>query len=327
MRRREFINLLGGAVVGWPLGTRAQAAAMPVIGFLNSASPGPAASFVAAFREGLQKAGYLEGRNVQIEYRWAEGEYDRLPALVADLIHHGISVIAATGGLVAAQAAEAATSTIPVLFIAGFDPVQEGLVSNLNHPGGNATGVSVYTTELGRKRLDLLRKLLPDVTRMAMLVNPNSISTKIERKDLEEAARLMGIQLFVVEASAAGDFEQAFGEIAKQNAGALIVSADPFFTSQRGQIVALASRHALPTSYPWSEYTRDGGLMSYGPSLAWAYGQIGTYAGDILKGVKPSELPIQLPMQFHLTLNLKVAKSLGLTVPPELLALADEIIE
>jgi putative ABC transport system substrate-binding protein len=327
MRRREFINLLRGAVLVLPLSARAQASTMPVIGFLNSASPGSAAPFVAAFRLGLEKAGLLEDRDFKIEYRWAEGEYDRLPALVADLIHRDVAVIAATGGLVAARAAEAATSTIPVLFIAGFDPVQEGLVSNLYQPTGNATGVSVYTAELGRKRLDLLRKLLPDLARVAMLVNPNSISTELERKDLEEASGIMGIQLSVVEANVAGDLDRAFGEVIKQNVGALLVSADPFFTSQRSQIVALASHYALPTSYPWSEYARDGGLMSYGTSLTWAYGQIGLYAGDVLKGAKPSELPIQLPMQFHMTINLKVAKSLGLRVPPELLALADETIE
>jgi len=333
MRRRKFITVLGGTAVAWSLGAQAQAQAqaqtstMPVIGFLNSTSPGPAAPFVAAFRDGLKNAGYVEGRNVLIEYRWAEGDYNRLPALVQGLIDRKVSLIAATGGLVAAQAAEAATSTVPILFIAGFDPVHEGLVSNLNHPGGNATGVSVYTAELGTKRLDLLRKLLPDMSRIAILVNPQSISTEIEKKDLEHAAVIMGLQLSIIEARTDADFEKAFGDASRQKVGALIVSADPFFTSRRARIVALAARYALPTSYPWSEYAREGGLMSYGPSLGWAYAQIGKYAGDILKGARPNDLPIQLPMQFHMMINLKAAKTLGLTVPPNLLALADDVIE
>ena len=327
MRRREFITVVGGAAAMWSLGARAQTSSLPVIGFLNSASPGPAATLVAAFRQALERAGFIEGRNIAIEYRWADGEYDRLPALAADLVRDGVTVIAATGGLVAAQAAEAATKTIPVLFIAGLDPIREGLASNLNHPGGNATGVSVYTAELGRKRLDLLRKLLPDVTKIAMLVNPGSISTVIEEKDLEDAASIMGLQLAFVGAGADSEFEKAFSDAVNQKAAALIVSADPFFTSRRGQIITLAAHHALPASYPWSQYTQDGGLMSYGPSLAWAYGQIGAYAADILRGSKPGDLPIQLPTQFQMSINLKVAKSLGLIVSPELVAVADEVIE
>ena len=327
MRRREFITVVGGAAAMWSLGARAQTSSLPVIGFLNSASPGPAATLVAAFRQALERAGFIEGRNIAIEYRWADGEYDRLPALAADLVRDGVTVIAATGGLVAAQAAEAATKTIPVLFIAGLDPIREGLASNLNHPGGNATGVSVYTAELGRKRLDLLRKLLPDVTKIAMLVNPGSISTVIEEKDLEDAASIMGLQLAFVGAGADSEFEKAFSDAVNQKAAALIVSADPFFTSRRGQIITLAAHHALPASYPWSQYTQDGGLMSYGPSLAWAYGQIGAYAADILRGSKPGDLPIQLPTQFQMSINLMVAKSLGLIVSPELLAIADEVIE
>jgi putative ABC transport system substrate-binding protein len=206
-------------------------------------------------------------------------------------------------------------------------PIREGLASNLNHPGGNATGVSVYTAELGRKRLDLLRKLLPDVTKIAMLVNPGSISTVIEEKDLEDAASIIGLQLAFVGAGADSEFDKAFSDAVNQKAAALIVSADPFFTSRRGQIITLAAHHALPASYPWSQYTQDGGLMSYGPSLAWAYGQIGAYAADILKGSKPGDLPIQLPTQFQMSINLMVAKSLGLIVSPELLAIADEVIE
>jgi putative ABC transport system substrate-binding protein len=327
MKRREFIKLLSGTTVMWPLRTRAQTSTVPVVGFLNSTSPGPAAVLAASFLQALEKAGFVEGQNVALEYRWADGKYERLPALAADLIRRKVAVIAATGGLVAAQAAEAATKTIPILFIAGFDPIREGLVSNLNHPGGNATGVSVYTAELGRKRIDLLRKLLPTISKVAILVNPGSISTAIEKKDLEEAASIIDLQLLFVGAASDSEFEKAFSEAVDQKANALIVSADPFFTSRRDQIVALAAHHALPASYPWSQYTHNGGLMSYGPSLAWAYGQIGAYAGDILRGAKPSDLPVQLPTEFRMSINLKVAKSLSIVVPAELLAVADEVIE
>jgi len=327
MRRRCFIALLVGAAAAWPLGARAQTSAMPVIGFLNSASPAPAAPLVAAFHQALQRNGYTKGRNVAIEYRWAEGRYDRLRGLADDLVNRKVAVIAATGGLVTAQAAKAATSTIPVLFIAGFDPVQEGLASSINRPGGNATGVGVYTTELGRKRLELLRELLPGVAKVAMLVNPHSISTAIERRDLEEAARLAGLVLFVVEARAESELEKAFVEAAAQRAGALIVSADALFTSRRSQITALAAQHALPASYPWPQYADAGGLMSYGPSLTWAYEQIGEYSSRILQGAKPEDLPVQLPTKFELVFNLKAAKSLDLAVPPFLLARAHRVVE
>ena len=327
MRRRCFIALLVGAAAAWPLGARAQTSAMPVIGFLNSASPAPAAPLVAAFHQALQRNGYTKGRNVAIEYRWAEGRYDRLRGLADDLVNRKVALIAATGGLVTAQAAKAATSTIPVLFIAGFDPVQEGLASSINRPGGNATGVGVYTTELGRKRLELLRELLPGVAKVAMLVNPHSISTAIERRDLEEAARLAGLVLFVVEARAESELEKAFVEAAAQRAGALIVSADALFTSRRSQITALAAQHALPASYPWPQYADAGGLMSYGPSLTWAYEQIGEYSSRILQGAKPEDLPVQLPTKFELVFNLKAAKSLDLAVPPFLLARAHRVVE
>jgi putative ABC transport system substrate-binding protein len=300
---------------------------MPVIGFLNSASPGPAAPLLAAFHRGLGKAGYVEGRNVAIEYRWAEGQYDRLRSLADDLVRRKVALIATTGGLVTAQAAKAATSTIPVLFIAGFDPVQEGLASSINRPGGNATGVGVYTTELGRKRLELLQELVPKVATIAMLVNPDSISTKIERQDLEEAARNAGLQFLVAQARGESDLEQAFSDAIDRGAGALIVSADAFFTSRRVQIVALAARHALPASYPWSQYADAGGLMSYGPTLTWAYEQVGVYAGRILKGARPETLPVQLPTTFEMVINLKTAKSLGLSTPPFLAARADRVIE
>jgi putative ABC transport system substrate-binding protein len=327
MRRREFIALLGAATAACPLAVFAQAPVMPVIGFLNNASPAPAAPLVTAFRRGLDRAGYVEGRNVAIEYRWAEGQYDRLPALAGELIGRNVAVIAATGGLVTAQAAKAATSTIPVLFIAGLDPVQEGLVASINRPGGNATGVSVYTAELGAKRLEQLRELLPAVARVAMLVNPDSISTETEKEDLGAAARGVGIQLVVVHARSEGEVERAFGDAVAAGAGALIVSADAFFTSRRQQLVALAARHALPASYPWAQYADAGGLMSYGPTLTWAYEQIGTYAARILKGAKPESLPVQLPTTFEMVINLNTAKSLGLTIPPFLLARANRVIE
>ena len=327
MRRRDFLALLGSMAAAGSLRAEAQTPAMPVIGFLNSASPGPAATLVAAFRHALNKAGYVEGQNVAIEYRWAEGQYDRLRGMASDLVRRNVSLIAATGGLVVAQAAKGATSTIPVLFIAGFDPVREGLAASINRPGGNATGVSVYTAELGPKRLGLLRELLPNVVKIAMLVNPGSISTEIERKDLEEATRGTGLQLLVLEASAEGDLEKAVNDAVNQSAGALVVSADAFFTSRRSQIVALAAQYALPASYPWLQYAEAGGLISYGPNLTWAYEQIGVYASRILKGAKPEDLPVQLPTTFELVINLKTAKSLGLEIPPTLLARADEVIE
>jgi len=247
--------------------------------------------------------------------------------MASDLVRRNVSLIAATGGLVVAQAAKGATSTIPVLFIAGFDPVREGLAASINRPGGNATGVSVYTAELGPKRLELLRELLPNVVKIAMLVNPRSISTEIERKDLEEATRGTGLQLLVLEASAEGDLEKAVNDAVNQGAGALIVSADAFFTSRRSQIAALAAQYALPASYPWLQYAEAGGLISYGPNLTWAYEQIGVYASRILKGAKPEDLPVQLPTTFEMVINLKTAKALGLSIPPFVLARADRVIE
>jgi putative ABC transport system substrate-binding protein len=284
MRRRDVIALLGAAAAACPLAAFAQTPALPLVGFLNNASPDPAAPLVTAFRRGLDRTGYVEGRNVAIEYRWAEGRYDRLPALAEELIRRRVAVIAATGGLVTAQVAKAATSTIPILFIAGFDPVGEGLVASINRPGGNATGVSVYTTELGPKRLEQLRELLPALAKVAMLVNPDSISTEVEKEDLGAAARGVGIQLLPVPARSEAEVERAFGDAVAAGADALIVSANAFFTSRRDQLVALAARHSLPASYPWSQYADAGGLMSYGPTLTWAYQQIGDYAGRILKG-------------------------------------------
>lgn len=326
MRRRDFIALVGSASVAWPRVAQAQQPAMPVIGFLNSTSPAAFTRFVTTFHRGLNEAGYVEGRNVTIEYRWAEGQYDRLPALVADLIRRQVAVIAATGGIVSALAAKAATATIPILFVSGFDPVELGLVASMNRPGGNATGVNVYTTELMKKRLELLRELVPGVTTIALLVNPDTTVAKYEIEDIKKATGDAGMQLLVLEARAESEFEAAFASAQLQRS-VLLVSADPFFTSRHVQIVVLAARHALHASYPWREYVEAGGLMSYGPSINWAYHQIGLYAGRILKGAKPSDLPVQMPTTFELVLNLNTSKAFGLQVSPRFLALTDQVIE
>ena len=328
MRRREFITLLGGAAVAWPIKAWAQQAAMmPVIGLLNSASPGPFALLLAAFHQGLKDGGYVEGRNVTIEYRWAEGHYDRLPALAEDLVRRQVTVIAATGGTVTARAAKTATTTIPVLFIGGADPVGEGLVSSFNRPGGNVTGVSTYTSELGPKRLELLRELVPKATKIAMLVNSENIADRQDAQDMEAAMQAAGLLLLTLGARVETEFESAFVSASQQGVQALLVSADPFFNSRHAQLVALAARYAVPAAYPWSEYAKAGGLMSYGASLPGAYRQIGQYVTRILKGDKPAELPVQNPTKFDLLINLKTAKALGIEIPPTLLARADEVIE
>ena len=323
MRRREFIATLGGAVA-WPLAARAQQPAMPVIGFLNSASPGPFALLLSAFHEGLKDGGYVEGKNVTVEYRWADGQYDRLPALAADLVRRRVTVIAATGGTTTAQAAKAATTTIPILFIAGANPVGDGLVSSFNHPGGNVTGVSTYTSELVPKRLELLRELVPKATKIAMLVNSENTT---DGQDAQNIMQKVGLPLLVLSARVETEFEREFISATQQGAQALLVSADPFFNSRRTQLVALAARYAVPAAYPWSEYAKAGGLMSYGTSIPGAYRQIGQYVTRILKGEKPADLPVQQPTKFELVINLKTAKALGLEISPQLLARADEVIE
>jgi putative ABC transport system substrate-binding protein len=325
--RRAFITLLGGAAATWPLAARAQQPAMPVIGFLNTASPGPFAPLVAAFREGLKDGGYIEGQNVAIEYRWAEGQYDRLPALAADLVRRQVAVIAATGGTVSAMAAKAATSTIPVLFIGGANPVSEGLVSSFNRPGGNVTGVSTYMSELAPKRLELLRELMPKATKIALLINPENAADWRALVDMEPAARVAKVTLLILRAKVESEFEPAFTAMVQQGAEALLVSADPIFNSRRAQLVALAAHYAIPAAYPWREYAIAGGLMSYGPSISGLYRQIAQYVTRILKGDKPGDLPVQNPTKFELLINLKTARALGLTVPPTLLALADQVIE
>ena len=323
MRRREFIAALGGAAV-WPLGVRAQQPAMPVIGFLNSASPGPFALLLSAFHEGLKDGGYVEGKNVTVEYRWANEQYDRLPALAADLVRRRVTVIAATGGTMTAQAAKAATTTIPVLFIAGADPVGDGLVRSFNRPGGNVTGVSVYTSELAPKRLELLRELVPNATKIALLGNPENAA---DSQDAQNMMQRAGLPLLTLSARVETELEREFVSASQHGAQALLVSADPFFNSRRTQLVALAARFAMPAAYPWSEYAKAGGLMSYGTSIPGAYRQIGQYVTRILKGENPADLPVQQPTKFELVINLKTAQALGLTVPQALLARADEVIE
>ena len=328
MKRREFITLLGGAAAAWPLAVRAQQP-MPVVGFLHPGLPGPLAHEVAAFHRGLNKTGFLEGRNVAIEYRWAEGQYARLPALAADLVRRQVAVIVAAGGGPSALAAKAATTTIPIVMLSGSDPVKLGLVASMNRPGGNITGVSQNITSLEAKRVELLCELLPAATAIAVLVNPtNPINAKPVAKDLETVARALGRQLHVLEASTDADFDAAFATIARQRAGGLVVSGDAFFVSQRHQLVALAARHALPAIYFVREFTDAGGLMSYGTDLTEAYHDVGTYTGKILKGAKPADLPVnQQSTKVELVINLKTAKTLGLKIPLPLLGRADEVIE
>jgi putative tryptophan/tyrosine transport system substrate-binding protein len=326
MRRRDFIILLAGAS-GWPSAVRAQQKAMPVIGFLSATSPGPLAPLVAAFRQGLSETGYVEAQNVAIEYRWAEGDYDRLPALAADLVGRKVEVIVAAGGPSSALAAKSATSTIPIVFTAVNDPVAVGLVASLARPGGNVTGFNGMNVELMPKRLELLSELVPKADVIALLVNPNDANTERMIRDVQEASRVKGLQLHILRADSEGEIETAFASLVQLHAGGLLVGPDAFFLSRRDQLVALASRQTVPAIYPWRELAAAGGLISYGAGLSAIYRQVGIYVGKILKGAKPANLPVQQPTIFELVINLKTAKALGLTVPPSILARADEVIE
>jgi putative ABC transport system substrate-binding protein len=326
MRRREFITVLGGAALAWPRSLHAQQPGLPVIGYISSASL--TGRLPPGFVRGLNEGGYVQDRNVSIEFHQAEGQYDRLPALAADMVRRQVSVIVAAGGLISAQAAKAATTTIPIVFIVGFDPIKVGLVASLNRPGGNATGVSVYSTELIAKRLELLRELVPKLASVALLVNPtNPTISDVEIRDMEVVAQELALKLIVLKAGAVSEFDGAFAAAASQQTGALLVSADPFFATRREQIVALAAGHAMPAAYPWREYVEVGGLMSYGPPIMERYHRVGAYAASILKGAKPGDLPVQLPSTFELTLNLSTAKALNLTVSRLLLARADKVVE
>ena len=325
MKRRQFIALIGGAAAAWPVAARGQQS-MPVIGFLSARSPNNSASAVAEFHKGLGEEGYVEGRNVTTEYRWAEGQYDRLSQLAADLVRRQVAAIAAFSPP-AAHAAKMATSIIPVIFTTGDDPIREGLVSSLSRPDRNVTGVTFFSGLLGAKRLELLKMLVAKADVMALLLNPNNQNSEEQAKDVQEAARVLKIRLHVFDARRQDEIKSAFTIIVRNKIYALIVGGDPMFTAQRVRLAALAAHHRVPAIYVQRDFAEAGGLMSYGASLIDAYRQVGVYAGRILKGEKPSDLPVVQPTKFELVINLKTAKELGLEIPPTLLALADEVLE
>jgi putative ABC transport system substrate-binding protein len=326
MQRRDLVSLLGGSLATWPVAARAQQKATPLIGFLGSGVRSTSASNLAGFRQGLSETGYVEGQNLTIEYSWAEGRFDRMPALVADLVARKVDVIVA-GADPAALAAKNATSTIPIVFIAGDDPVRQGLVASLARPGGNLTGISFLIIELNPKRFELLRELVPRAGVLAVLVNPNNPAIERIVKDVEETARAKGVELQIVKASTESEIDAAFAVLVQRQAGALLVTTDPFLGSRRELILSLAARHAVPAMYEFREYAMAGGLISYGTNFMAIFRQVGVYAGRILKGAKPADLPVVQPTTIELVINLKTAKALGITVPPSLLAHADEVIE
>jgi putative tryptophan/tyrosine transport system substrate-binding protein len=326
MRRREFITILGSAAA-WPLAARAQQPAMPVIGFLGAPTPAPYARYVAAIHQGLKEAGYVEGQNVRFEYRWAEGHYDKLPALAAELVGQHVAVIVPIGGAPPTVAAKDATTTIPIVFNTGADPVKSGFVASLNRPGGNATGVAMLNAELQAKRFELLHELVPNAGLIAVLVNPTNPEAEIQVQDVQRAARTISQRVLILHASTERELSMAFATLVQEGADALLVSGDPFFTSQPILFVVLTARHAIPAIYPWRSHVDAGGLMSYGASLLDSYRQAGVYTGRILKGEKPADLPILQPTKLELIVNLKTAMALGINVPATVLARADEVIE
>jgi len=327
MRRRDVVTLIGSAAVAWPFALRAQQKAVPMIGYLSSNSPGAAAPALAGFRQGLSEAGYVEGQNVAIEYRWAEGSYDRLPAFAADLVGRKVDIIVATGGPAPALAAKSATSAIPIVFASGGDPIADGLVTGLARPGGNITGVSFLVFELSAKRLELLSELVPHARVIALLANPGNPNAERNIGHLQEAARAKGVQLPILKGATESEIDAAFVSLVQLRADGLVVGADVVFSMRREQIIALASRHALPTIFYSREDAVAGGLISYGSNLPSAYHQAGTYTGKILAGAKTADLPVVQPTKFELVINLKTAQTLGLTVPRSLLTQADEVIE
>jgi putative ABC transport system substrate-binding protein len=327
MKRRAFITLLGGAAAAWPLAARAQQSAMPVIGWLNATSPDLYANLLRAFHRGLGQTGHIEGRNVAIEYRWAEDQYDRLPEFAADLVARRVAVIAATGGTPPALTAKALMTTIPIVFQVAVDPVKVGLVASLARPGGNVTGVTSLNLQVGPKRLELLHELVPTATVIAALINPTNALSETLLRELQTAARILGLELHVMHASAERDFDAVFRSLIQFRAGALVIGPDAFFFSQSKQLAALAARHAMPTISQYREFVAAGGLASYRTSLAEMHRLAGVYTGRILNGDKPADLPVQQSVKVELVINLKTAKAFGLNVPPTLLALADEVIE
>jgi ABC-type uncharacterized transport system substrate-binding protein len=325
MKRREFITLIGGAAAVWSLAASAQQ--KPVIGFLNSGSADAYGDRITAFQQGLRQLGYIDGENIIVDYRWALGEYDRLPKFAAELVERRVSVLVATGGEPAALAAKSATSTIPIVFAIGGDPIKLGLVASYNRPGGNATGANILAAEMDGKRLGLLHELMPNATRVGVLLNPNFPAYTEQLNDLQHAAKIINLQVEILRANTDGEIEAAFKFSSQKHLEALVLTASPFFDTRRDKLVALAAGHALPTIYHFREFAVAGGLMSYGVSIPHIYRQIGIYAGRILKGDNPANLPVQQPTSFEMVVNLRTAKALGLTIPPTLLARADEVIE